>query len=112
MTAIGKAVVTVAGREIDLVPLVGILDDLDTDARAQWVPAAGRTDLMLGELAYVPGFGQSRRGVIVNVGKSRITVAFTTPGSVATAVRNGWAVPVYKSPKDSRQVHVNRPVNS
>jgi hypothetical protein len=104
-----RAIVTVDGKEIDLVPLAGSIEDLTDQERAHIWPADRAANLHLGEIAYTRGFGQFRRGVITKIGRTRITVAFTTPGTVAEATRKGWAIAIYSPSRDSCTVYVSRP---
>lgn len=103
-----RATVNVGGKNIDLVPLVGKLDDLNTAERVNWVSAVGRTDVEVGEIAYTHGFGNSRRGIVSKVGRL-VTVLFTTPSTVETAARAGVGVGVYGSPHHRAHILVHRP---
>jgi hypothetical protein len=106
----GTAIVHVDGKDIDLVPLVGIIDDLTPDERRLIWPADRAEKLELGEVAYTLGFGQWRRGVITKIGRKRVTVAFTTPSTVTEAMRKGWAISIYSPPHDAGVVYVSRPL--
>lgn len=103
-----RAMVTAGDRQIDLVPLIGLLDDLAPIAKLQWVPGADRDDIKVGETAYTLGFNKLRRGVVTKVGPKRITVAFTTPGTVANAAAGGFDVTVYSSATPGMYVRVFR----
>lgn len=107
----GKALVTVGDRQIDLVPLVGTLKDLHPNVAAQWVQADSLPFVKVGEVAYTYGFGEDRRGIVTKVGRSRITVAFTTPSTVNEAARRGHGITVYATPREARLVYVNRPAS-
>lgn len=105
----GKAIVTVDDKKIDLVPLVGTLKELDPSAAGQWRSADSLPYVAVGEIAYTHGFGKYRRGIVTKVGRSRITVAFTTATTVAEATRRGHEITVYATPRDGRLVRVFRP---
>lgn len=72
-----------------------VCSTLDQSSDNVYEPAT-TADLQVGDVAYTWGFGAFRRGVVVKVGKTRVTIAHTTPSSVRT----------YASPRPLSEVRV------
>jgi hypothetical protein len=66
----------VNGREFDLIALIS------TDVPDGWISPESVTELKLGQIAYVHALGGFRRGVVAKIGRTKVTVVFTTKGAV------------------------------
>jgi hypothetical protein len=69
------------GTDVDLVALIG------TGTPEGWVHPESLFELAVGQIAYVGAMGSMRRGVVTKIGRTKVTVSFTTQGSVDEAIR-------------------------
>jgi hypothetical protein len=60
---------------------------ISADRPSSWVRAQSLADLPVGTVAYVAAMGKMRRGVVVKVGRTKASVAFTTQGAVDEVTR-------------------------
>ena len=68
----------VGGETFDLVALV----DACYRIPDEWWTPESVSELRVGQIVYVDAMGRLRRGVVTKLGRTRVTVAFTTAGSV------------------------------
>lgn len=88
------------GTKVDLVALI------DVDAPADWITPDGLGDLHVGQVAYVSAMGRMRRGVVSKIGRTKVTVTFTTQGSVDEVSTLGRKVRLQSTAADASSVRV------
>lgn len=66
----------------NLINLIGTLAQLDDAERARWTAPADIKAVKAGDTAYVYSHGDMRRGVVTKIGRTRISVAYTTAGAL------------------------------
>jgi hypothetical protein len=79
--------ITVEGTDHDLIALVGTFHQMSEAQQGEWIAPAAAGDVKLGEIAYVHSYGDMRRGVVTKIGRTKITVTFTTAGARDNAMR-------------------------
>lgn len=73
-----------AANFVDLVDLIGTYSELSATERDAWDYVTDIKTAKVGQVAYVPSRGDDRRGVITKVGRTNVTVAYTTKSAYAS----------------------------
>lgn len=95
----------VNGETFDLYKLI---DAIPLGSQPEsWVHPESVNDLQVGQIVHVWAMGaRLRRGVVTKLGRTKVTVAFTTRGAVDEAVRYGTTVRVANTPVQLSQVWI------
>ena len=95
----------VNGETFDLIRLI---EAIDLGARPDsWVHPEAVSDLQVGQIVHVWAMGAKlRRGVVTKLGRTKVTVVFTTQGAVDEATRYGTTIRVANTPVQLSQVWI------
>lgn len=95
----------VNGETFDLIRLI---EAIDLGARPDnWVHAESVNELKIGQIVHVWAMGAKlRRGVVTKLGRTKVTVVFTTQGAVDEATRYGTTIRVANTPVQLSQVWI------
>lgn len=102
----------VNGETFDLIRLI---EAIDLGARPEsWVHPESVNDLQVGQIVHVWAMGAKlRRGVVTKLGRTKVTVVFTTQGAVDEAARYGTTIRVANTPVQLSQVWIEeKPVTA
>ena len=76
----------IGGREFDIISLIEALERTPDG----WVSPATVAELTVGQIVHVWALGDRlRRGVVAKLGRTKVTVVFTTQGALDDAIRHG-----------------------
>lgn len=94
----------VNGQIFDLVALVQALNETPDG----WVTPQSVNELQVGQIVSVWALGDRlRRGVVAKLGRTKVTVVFTTQGAVDGSIRYGRAIRVVDTAVQLRQISIS-----